>query len=315
MTTKELLLACLADVILGDPSWMPHPVRWMGGAIARYEGFVRPLCSLAYHERIAGIVLAVGLPATAWLLAWGTIEVAGRIHPQIQMAVTIWLAFTTLAGRDLVDHVREVLRYLETRSLGAARQSLARIVGRDTGDLSEREVVRGTIETMAESTSDGIVAPLFYLALGGPALALAYKAINTLDSVVGHRDEAYKHLGWASARFDDVANWIPARLTGLLSVAASTISFSTMPVGYAWRIMVRDCRRHPSPNSGWPEAAIAGVLGVQLGGRNVYGGRLVARPLLGDPRVPLASRHIRTAFHVLAVTVAFAVGLAILGTL
>lgn len=314
MTTKELLLACLVDVILGDPSWMPHPVRWMGRAIARYEAFVRPLCANARHQWIAGLMLATGLPVLTWLLAWGAITTSGWIHPQAQSAVTIWLAFTTLAGRDLVDHVREVLRHLETGSLPAARQSLARIVGRDTGDLSEAEVVRGTVETMAESTSDGIVAPLFYLILGGPPLALAYKSINTLDSIVGHRDETYKHLGWASARFDDAANWIPARLTGFLSIAASAIMVSTMPVGYAWRIMVRDCRRHPSPNSGWPEAAIAGVLGVQLGGTNVYGGHILRRPLLGDALVPLAVRHIRIAFQVLTVAVGMAIGLALMGT-
>ncbi|HJU04347.1 MAG TPA: adenosylcobinamide-phosphate synthase CbiB, partial [Nitrospiraceae bacterium] len=194
-------------------------------------------------------------------------------------------------------------------SLVRARQAVSRIVGRDTDHLSEPEVVRATVETIAESTSDGVIAPLVYLVVGGPPLALAYKAINTLDSMIGHHDDRYRDFGWASARLDDAVNWLPARLTAVLFVVAAGLYTRTMR--QAWHIMQRDGAKHPSPNSGRPEAAMAGALGVQLGGTNFYGGHRSVRSHLGDRIRSLNPVHITAALRLMAVASFMAVMLAV----
>ncbi|MGH7229926.1 MAG: adenosylcobinamide-phosphate synthase CbiB [Nitrospiraceae bacterium] len=309
MTAADLIVACVLDLAIGDPHWLPHPVRLMGKTIVWYEARIRVAACTPSALRVAGIILAIGLPAMSYTIAWLAIELVGSVHPEAGRGVGIWLAFTTLAARDLFDHARAVARALQRGSLALARQAVSRIVGRDTDRLSEPEVVRATVETIAESTSDGVIAPLVYLALGGPPLALAYKAINTLDSMIGHRDTKYRDLGWASARFDDVANWIPARITGLLLVLAAGIWTRTMR--QAWRMVRRDGGKHPSPNSGRPEAAMAGALGVQLGGTNVYDGKPSDRPRLGDALTPLRPARITTALGLMGVASLLAVGLAV----
>jgi adenosylcobinamide-phosphate synthase len=184
------------------------------------------------------------------------------------------MAATTLAWRDLVDHVGAVSAALKTGSLERARQAVGLIVGRDTQQLSESEVIRAAVETIAESACDGVIAPLLFLVAGGPPLAIAYKAVSTLDSMVGHRDDEYRDVGWASARLDDFANWVPARLTAwMIAAAAGLVLFSAKAMAKSSAILLRDGHKHPSPNSGRPEAAMAGALGVQLGGLNWYGGR------------------------------------------
>jgi adenosylcobinamide-phosphate synthase len=181
-----------------------------------------------------------------------------------------------------------VAEALEAGDLPLARKQLSFIVGRDTAELGEPEIWRGAVETVAENTSDGVIAPLFFLMLGGPVLGLVYKAINTLDSMVGYKNATYLHFGRASALFDDLMNWIPARLSGILIVAASP--FIGLNMKNSWRIMRRDGRNHASPNSGFPEAAAAGALGVQLGGTNHYFGKAVEKPTIGDPQKPLDLR-------------------------
>src|SRR5438093_8043663 len=238
MIAGELLLACVLDVIFGDPRWLPHPVRLMGWVTAWYEGRVRRVAHGPIGEGAAGIMLALGLPAVSYAAGWLAIEFAGRAHVMLGVAVWILLAWTTLAARDLADHALAVQHVLAQESLEQARQAVAQIVGRDTAQLSEPEVVRATVETIAESTTDGVIAPLFFLTLGGPPAALAYKAINTLDSMVGHLDPKYRHLGWASARLDDAANWIPARLTALLLVVAAGLTTRRVaPMRRAWRVL------------------------------------------------------------------------------
>jgi adenosylcobinamide-phosphate synthase len=311
MTVQELVLACVLDVIVGDPRWLPHPVRLMGRAVMRYEKAIRAGIRSAEGLRIVGIALALGLPVISYAAGWLAIEWAERLHASLGKLLVVFLAFTTLAARDLVNHSLAVWRALEGDSLIEARAAVSRIVGRDTDRLSEPEVVRATVETIAESTSDGIIAPLFYLALGGPPLALAYKAINTLDSMVGYRNAMYRDFGWASARLDDAVNWAPAQITGVLLVLAAGLRTHTM--GQAWRIFRRDGKRHPSPNSGRPEAAMAGALGVQLGGTNFYEGRPSERPRLGDGLESLRPVHITTALHLMAVASLMAMILAALG--
>jgi adenosylcobinamide-phosphate synthase len=309
MTAVELLLACVLDAVAGDPRWLPHPVKIIGRMIVSSERCIRQVARSAAAERAAGVFLALGLPLFAYLAGWLLIEWAGEAHALGRAVVVVVLAWTTLAGRDLVDHALAVHRALISGRLDLARSAVARIVGRDTQDLPESEIVRATVETIAESTSDGIIAPMFYLAIGGPPLALAYKAISTLDSMIGHLDERYRDLGWASARLDDAVNWIPARLSGYLIVLAAGVYRGT--AAQSWRMLHRDGAKHPSPNSGRPEAAMAGALEVQLGGVNTYGGVPSERPVLGDCDRPLRPVCIREAVRVMVVASAFGAALAV----
>lgn len=311
MTASALLLACLLDAVVGDPRWLPHPVRLMGRCAAWYERTVRLVTQEPAGLRMAGLALAIGLPIGAWAAGWGLIRLAGLVHPLAATGAEILLAYTTLAARDLADHAASVLRALNAGRLDRAREALSHIVGRDTEALPEGEIVRATVETIAESTADGVVAPLLYLALGGAPLALAFKAISTLDSMVGHRDERYRDFGWGSARLDDAANWMPARLAAcLLVLAGGLVQFSADLLARAWSIVRRDAGKHESPNSGWPEAAMAGVLHVQLGGRNVYEGMVIERPRLGDPGQALRASHIRQALILMATASVLAAALA-----
>ena len=224
MTGGELVLAAALDVVAGDPRWLPHPVRGMGVVISWFDDQVRTFCRSDQSLQIAGACLALGLPAAVYAAATWLIAQAAAFSPLLGQLVGIGLAYTTLAGRDLFDHVQAVSRELQQGNLAGAREAVARIVGRDSATLEEPEIVRATVETIAESTADGIIAPLVYLSLGGAPLALAYKAVNTLDSMVGHHDERYEHFGWASARLDDVMNWVPARLTGGFIALASGLA-------------------------------------------------------------------------------------------
>ncbi|HNC83666.1 MAG TPA: CobD/CbiB family cobalamin biosynthesis protein, partial [Nitrospira sp.] len=204
MTGVELAVAAALDVAAGDPRWLPHPVKGMGAVIAWVDDRVRRLCRSEQALQIAGGCLALGLPIAVYAAATWVIAQATAIAPLLGQVVGVGLAYTTLAGRDLFDHVQAVLRELAAGNLAGARQAVAMIVGRDSDTLTESGVARATVETIAESTSDGIIAPLVYLSLGGAPLALAYKAVNTLDSMIGHLDARYEHFGWASARLDDV---------------------------------------------------------------------------------------------------------------
>lgn len=277
-----VLAAAILDLILGDPRALPHPVV----AIGRLISFLEPRLRRMFHsERMAGcalLVMTVGISyGCAALLLGGAYALA----PDAGIAVAVYLSWVSLAARSLHAESSKVAQALERGDLPDARTALSYIVGRETEQLEEPEIVRGAVETVAENTGDGVIAPLFYLMLGGPALAIAYKAVNTLDSMVGYKNERYLQFGWASARFDDLANFIPARLTGLLMVLAAPIC--ALSGKGAWRIMRRDCRNHSSPNSGFPEAAAAGALGVRLGGVNRYFGKEIEKPTIGDASTPL----------------------------
>ncbi|HMS86530.1 MAG TPA: adenosylcobinamide-phosphate synthase CbiB, partial [Nitrospira sp.] len=269
MTGGELFIASALDAVVGDPHSLPHPVRVMGRCITWFEYEIRKVCRSAISLRLAGICLAVALPTLTFVLAAVLIEEAEQFAGWFGSALSIILASMTLAARDLWDHAHAVGSPLQAGNLSAARRAVGMIVGRDTAGLSPSEVARATVETVAESAADGVVAPLLYLAIGGAPLALAYKAINTLDSMIGHRDTRYADFGWASARLDDLVNWIPARLAGsALILGAGLITRQLEPVRQGWCVFSRDGGKHPSPNSGRPEAAMAGVLGVRLGGIN-----------------------------------------------
>lgn len=293
-------MACVLDAAVGDPRWFPHPVRWMGSLVNWYDRRVQQLLLSPAKQRMAGVLLAVALPAGSYAAGALLIWLGSSIGPLWGSLVTVLLAWTTLAARDLIDHVVSVQRALQSVSLTEARAAVAKIVGRDTEEMAESDIVRATVETIAESTADGIIAPLFYLILGGVPLALAYKAVSTLDSMIGHLDDRYRWFGWASARLDDVANFLPARITAcLLVLSAGIVSRSWPTMQRAWHVVLRDGGQHPSPNSGRPEAAMAGALGVRLGGINHYDGLPIERPCLGDPDQPLTRAHIGMALRLM----------------
>jgi adenosylcobinamide-phosphate synthase len=294
------LAAVAVDALTGDPRWLLHPVVLMGRAVRRLEALLR---QSRMPLRAGGVVLAVTLVGGSFGLTWGLIRVLGLIHPWLALAAQVWLFSTCLAARSLAEHAIAVYRPLVAGDVREARRKLSWIVGRDTERLDVPEITRGAVETVAESTCDGVIAPLFWGIIGGAPLAMAYKAANTLDSMVGHEDERYLHFGWASARLDDVLNLIPARLSALLLAV----------VACSWRALataVRDARKHPSPNSGWPEAAVAGALGARLGGTNYYDGEPEQRAFMGAPLRPLAAGDIlkATRWMYLATVLAVACG-------
>jgi adenosylcobinamide-phosphate synthase len=267
----ELLAGVALDLILGDPQGLPHPIRGLGWLIGRVEILMR---RTRLPLRLAGILLL--LIVTSIFAAFvGSTSILGG-----SLARIYWI-YALLACRDLDTEASRVIRALDRRDIVSARRNLSWIVGRDTEILGEPEIVRATLETVAENLSDAVVAPLFFLAIAGPVGMATYKAVNTLDSMVGYRDERYREFGWASARLDDVLNFIPARLTAALIWCVALLP--GFDARRAIRVTVRDGANQPSPNSGYPEAAVAGAIGVQLGGTNFYRGEPSYKKTLGDP--------------------------------
>ncbi|KIH76340.1 adenosylcobinamide-phosphate synthase [Geoalkalibacter ferrihydriticus] len=305
-----LILAAFAlDLVLAEPRRIPHPVVGIGRLIEKLE----LVLAMLRNRRLAGVILVILTLLITGAVTWGLLALFHAMHPVLGFLLGVWIAFTTLALRSLHKESREVVSWVKKGNLPEARRSLSLIVGRETRTLDEEGIIKACIETVAENTSDGLVAPLFYLFIGGPILAILYKAINTLDSMVGYLTDRYRELGWAAARIDDLANWIPARLTALLMILAS------FPLGLngfnALRITLRDARKHRSPNAGWPEAAAAGALGVQLGGPAVYFGEKVDKITLGDAEKPvtIACYHRMIRLMYLTAVLALGLGLAVLG--
>ena len=295
ISPSSFALAYALDWLIGDPAWLPHPVRWMGRMIKGGERVLRKIARTRGTEFFAGLVLTLSVVSAfgigssillLWLRGW---------KPALALVVLVYLGASTLATRSLLDEARAVGRFLADGDLLSARQQVGRIVGRDTHHLDTAEVTRAVIETLAESASDGIVAPMFYLAIGGVPAGLAYKAVNTLDSMIGHRGKPYEFFGQCAARLDDVASFIPARLTALLLVCAAWALH--LDWRGAWRIMRRDGAKHKSPNAGRPEAAMAGALGVRVGGTNFYDGERHGGQYLGDVHTALDDQTLRNALR------------------
>lgn len=307
MESIAIISAYLLDLIMGDPRWFPHPVKGMGKLITFLEKKLRS-GRKNYILRIKGAILTIIVVGGAAFSTYMLLYFAGRINYVLRIIVWIILGYASLAIKDLFLHVRPILENIKKGDIEGARQRLSFIVGRDTKDLPKEKIVVATIESIAESTNDGIIAPLFYLILGGPILALSYKAINTLDSMVGHRNEKYKDFGWFSARLDDVANFIPARVTGILIVVSSFL----LRYGFrdSFKVMHRDGQKHISPNSGISEAAMAGVLGIKLGGSSRYEGKLLAKPYIGEEKNTIQPALINKALNVifLATTIMVIIG-------
>lgn len=278
-----IVMGFLLDLWLADPAWMPHPVVIMGKCITGLEKFLRArFPATPEGERAAGRVLAVVLPVGTLLLTAAVCLVANRLHPLLGLAVqTIW-CWQALAVKGLAVESRRVYGCLAAEDLPGARKAVARIVGRDTQNLTEEGVTKAAIETVAENFSDGVIAPLVYMLIGGAPLALCYKAINTMDSMVGYKNQRYLHFGRAAARLDDAANFLPSRLAALFWILAAALTGQDEK--NAWRIWRRDRRNHASPNSAQTESACAGALGVQLAGPAYYFGEYYDKPTIGDAR-------------------------------
>jgi adenosylcobinamide-phosphate synthase len=306
----QILLACALDLIVGDPRWFPHPVRLIGRFAMALE---EPSRRIFDSPRVAGICTVVAVVGVTAVATWILLKVAYAIHPVLGEIVSILLIWTGIAARDLLKHSRAVWEALVLGKLGDARNKVRLICGRDTDNLTEAEVARATVESIAENIVDGITAPLFFAVLGGPVGIMAYKAVSTLDSTFGYKNEQYREFGWASARLDDVAAFLPSRLTAAMVPIAARLCREN--AREALRIFFRDRNGHPSPNAGQTEAAVAGALGVQLGGVSYYGGKRSEKPTLGDALSPLKPDHILRTNRLALATSGLALILFLLGRL
>ena len=298
----EILLAALGgfflDLLLGDPAWIPHPVVGMGRCIVRLESCLRAIFSKTPRgERAAGAVLAAALPLGTLALSLGLLRLCRRIHPALAFTLEILWCWQSLAVRGLASESENVRRAITRGTLEEARSAVGRIVGRDSAALSRQGVVRAAVETVAENFCDGVASPMAYMLLGGAPLALCCKAVNTMDSMVGYKNDRYLHFGRAAAKLDDAVNFLPARLAALLLVLSAGLTGMSLPG--AWRIWRRDRRRHASPNSAQTESAMAGALGIRLAGPASYFGQVHDKPFIGDALREAEPRDIRRANRML----------------
>ncbi|NMB47162.1 MAG: cobalamin biosynthesis protein CobD [Firmicutes bacterium] len=286
----QAVMAFVVDLLFGDPSFVTHPVILMGKLISWGEGFLWHDDQDAQGQKLAGTLLVLGVVGIAFGVGYALLLMAAHIHGVLAHLLSIWLISTTIAAKGLWTEAGQIQHWLQQDNLAEARKAVGRIVGRDTAQLDTAGVIRATVESVAENTVDAVIAPLFYALLAGAPLALAYRAVNTLDSMVGYKNERYRDFGWAAARVDDIVNYIPARLTGLLMTVSA--AFLSLDAKNCWLILCRDSSKHPSPNSGLPEAAVAGALQIQLGGESSYQGTVSFRPYLGNPGNALIPNHI-----------------------
>ena len=271
----------ILDGIFGDPAWLVHPVVIMGKAITALEKFLRKrLPNTPEGERLGGRILAMALPVGTLLITGGVCWLFYRVSPILGFAIELLWCAQALAAKGLAQESTNVYRELVKGDLPASRRAVSRIVGRDTAELTSEGVTKAAVETVAENASDGVIAPLFYMMLGGAPLALVYKAINTMDSMVGYKNEKYLNFGRAAAKLDDAANYLPSRIAALLWIASAALTGNDAKS--AWRIWRRDRRKHASPNSAQTESACAGALNVQLAGPATYFGKYYDKPTIGD---------------------------------
>ena len=314
MILQAVVGGFVLDAVFGDPAWLPHPVVLMGKCISKLEKTLRARFPKTQQgELLAGAVLAFCLPVGTFLLTSAVCLLAAKISPWLGLAVQMFWCGQALAAKGLVQESRNVYNKLVKPDLPAARKAVSRIVGRDTENLTAEGVTKAAVETVAENASDGVIAPLLYMLLGGAPLALTYKAVNTMDSMVGYKNETYLYFGRAAAKLDDVANYIPSRLAALLWAAAAALTGNDAKG--AWRIWRRDRRNHASPNSAQTESTCAGALGVQLAGPAYYFGEYYPKPTIGDALRPIEPQDILRADRMMyaASILALVLGLVIRG--
>lgn len=279
MNILSIYIGYVADLIVGDPYSFPHPVRFIGKLINFTQGIIRKVSKSDRQLKFGGFILWFITVGITYLITYAIVKLFS-FNGLLSIVVNGFIIYTTLATKCLKDEALKIYNVLKTGDIEKSRTQLSYIVGRDTTTLSESEIIRATVETVAENTVDGIIAPMFYAFIGGAPLAMAYKAINTLDSTVGYKNEKYKDIGFASAKIDDVANYIPARI----SVVLITIGSFFLRYNYrnCFKISIRDRKNHKSPNCAFSEGAVSGALGIQLGGTNFYFGEKVYKPTIGD---------------------------------
>jgi adenosylcobinamide-phosphate synthase len=285
----DLCTAVVIDWILGDPYWFPHPVIYIGKLIKFLENKGRSTCKTPKALKLYGACIVLIVCLVTFLIPFILLRITRSIS-WLYHSLNIFMLWTTLAARSLHKEGIKVYHSLEREDLVDARLKLSYIVGRDTKNLSSDEIIRADVETIAENTSDGILAPLFFAALGGAPLAMVYKGVNTMDSMLGYLNERYRHIGFFPAKTDDVFNFIPARVTGfLMCLSAPIVKGNAIN---SLRIMIRDRKNHKSPNCAYPEAAAAGAMNIQLGGTNTYFGEVMIKPTIGDAVKKLTKVHI-----------------------
>ncbi|AIS51519.1 cobalamin biosynthesis protein CobD [Thermoanaerobacter kivui] len=296
----EVVLAYILDLLIGDPEGYPHPVRIIGRMISSVESILRKYAKSGKVLKIAGFILCGFTVSVAFVTTYALLYIAGLISLYLKYALNVLIIYTCLATKDLGKAAGKVYEELSKDDIVEARKKLSLIVSRDTERLDIEGISRGAIETVAENISDGIIAPMFYAFIGGAPLAIFYKAASTLDSMVGYKNEKYIDLGFASAKLDDILNFIPARITGFL------IAVSAFLMGYdcknSWRIFLRDRLKHQSPNSAHGEAAVAGALNIQLGGLNYYFGKPEIKPTIGDRKEKITPQHIKDSIKIMYMT-------------
>ncbi|MCK5135222.1 MAG: cobalamin biosynthesis protein CobD [Bacteroidales bacterium] len=288
--TIPLIIGFILDSLLGDPLWLPHPIRWFGKIISFFENKLNK----DKNTTLKGCCTALVLISATYFAFYGILEFSQPFN-YIYYPLASVFVFYGLANRSLITESLKVERKLTNEGLEAGRKQLSCIVGRDTSQLSESKIRIAVLETLSENLSDGVIAPLFYYAIGGIPLMLAYKMVNTLDSMIGYKNERYKHFGFCAAKLDDIANFIPARITALLMVV---ITLSRRGFTY----VLKFGHKHASPNAGYPEAALAGILDCRFGGSNVYHGKLVEKPFIGTNNKPITQNDIYKACTINYVT-------------
>ncbi len=287
-----LIVVVVLDLLLGDPPNWPHPIRYIGWSINKYEKIIRDRVK---NLKVGGFILVFLSLITAISISTLILKITMLIDPVLAIIATIYLLYTLLAAKCMDVEARKVHGAVCEENIEKSRKKLSYLVGRDTSQLNLEEIIRGLIETIAENTVDGVLAPLFYMAIGfyfglPVQFTLAYKVINTLDSMVGYAQEPYKEIGYASAKLDDIVNYIPARIGGFLMVVGGGLLGYDIKEGF--RILIRDRRSHKSPNCAYPESAVAGLLQIQLGGTNTYFGEKIHKPTIGDKARAVTSKHI-----------------------
>lgn len=279
MNILSIYIGYIIDLIIGDPYSFPHPVIYIGKLIKCLENNIRKVFKKEKYLKFAGFILWFITVGLTYVLTYLIIKLS-KFNSITFLIVNSFIIYTTLATKCLKDEAIKIYNILKSGDIYESRKQLSYIVGRDTNSLNEAEIIRATVETVAENTVDGIISPMFYAFIGGAPLAMAYKAINTLDSMVGYKNDKYINLGFASAKIDDIANYIPARICIIFITIASLI----LRFNYknCFKISIRDRKNHKSPNCAYPEGAVAGALGIQLGGTNIYFGKPVYKPTIGD---------------------------------
>lgn len=275
-----LIIALIVDLIISDPDWIPHPVVLIGGLISTLEKYLLKNEDSPQRAKIKGAILVVIVLGLSYYLSYLVVVLSGQLNNYFALMLKIFLLSLTLALKGLIDAGQEVYSALKASDLKLAREKVNQIVGRDCSQSSKQEVIRAVLETLAENTSDGILAPAFYYLIGGLPLAVTYKAVNTMDSMLGYKNDRYLNFGFTAARTDDFFNYIPARLTAILMSAAAFLLHYDFRG--ALKTVFNDAQKHPSPNAGYPEAAAAGALSLRFGGINYYHGQKSFRAYIGQ---------------------------------